>query len=401
MNQWTHVALTFGGGSVKLYINGALPAPSPRLSVRSTSRPRRFPHGDRVVPRPRRLGQLFHRSSRRHPVLQRHADRGRSRQGRKPRRQVIGQFFTTTPTTFDGSTTMLQSGVHNGLVGTIEAWINPTPPTRSAITNRSSTPTTSGAARERHRHRPERRSNQSPPRRQRHLVDRRSVTLNTWTHVAFSFTGTTAKLYVNGVLRGTRSYTANASSLAGKNYRIGWGQTGINDNIVRTFFDGEIYGLKFYDKAIAPTPLAGQLFAVNDTVDVVANSGANTLTVLSNDYDTGFIVPIITVYSVTQGVHGTVAKSADSLAVLYTPATGYLGPDFFTYTITDGYGNYSTATVSVSVNQASGLPVGSANNDVGGPASSGSVNQTAGSWTIRVRRLRHQRGLRSIQLHPL
>jgi hypothetical protein len=31
------------------------------------------------------------------------------------------------------------------------------------------------------------------------------------------------------------------------------------------------------------------------------------------------------------------------------PAAGFIGTDSFTYTITDGYGNYATATVTVTV----------------------------------------------------
>jgi hypothetical protein len=38
-----------------------------------------------------------------------------------------------------------------------------------------------------------------------------------------------------------------------------------------------------------------------------------------------------------------------STSVTYTPAAGFVGTDSFTYTITDGYGNYATATVTVTV----------------------------------------------------
>ena len=50
------------------------------------------------------------------------------------------------------------------------------------------------------------------------------------------------------------------------------------------------------------------------------------------------------VVSFTQGSHGSVASGGTGL--VYTPTTG-AGPDQFGYTITDGRGNYASATVSV------------------------------------------------------
>jgi len=35
--------------------------------------------------------------------------------------------------------------------------------------------------------------------------------------------------------------------------------------------------------------------------------------------------------------------------VLYTPTVGYSGPDFFSYTISDGFGNTSTGNVDITV----------------------------------------------------
>jgi len=90
--------------------------------------------------------------------------------------------------------------------------------------------------------------------------------------------------------------------------------------------------------------------ANDDTLDVLKNSSANTLTVLANDSfapDTG---ETLTVTAVTQGSQGgTVQIAADSLSVTYTPATGFKGDETFTYTISDGNGGTDQATVTVHV----------------------------------------------------
>jgi hypothetical protein len=83
--------------------------------------------------------------------------------------------------------------------------------------------------------------------------------------------------------------------------------------------------------------------AVDDSV--VARAGAELeIHVLDNDVDADN--DRIYVSGLTQPTHGTAMTVAGGL-VLYTP--GALGPDSFTYTISDGRGGSSSATVSVSV----------------------------------------------------
>jgi hypothetical protein len=89
--------------------------------------------------------------------------------------------------------------------------------------------------------------------------------------------------------------------------------------------------------------------AVNDSYLLQENS-SNVLAVLANDKDpAGDPLSII---AVGLPGHGTATISGN--AILYTPTAGYFGPDNFTYTISDGFGDTSTATVNISVN---GLPV--------------------------------------------
>jgi VCBS repeat-containing protein len=64
----------------------------------------------------------------------------------------------------------------------------------------------------------------------------------------------------------------------------------------------------------------------------------------------------LSVSGATNGSHGTVSVGEDG-AITYTPTANYNGPDSFTYTITDGNGGNTTATISVTVNPVNDAPV--------------------------------------------
>ena len=74
---------------------------------------------------------------------------------------------------------------------------------------------------------------------------------------------------------------------------------------------------------------------------------------LSNDSDLDG--DTISVSSVTQPAHGAVVINTDG-TVTYTPAANYNGADSFTYTISDGQGGTSTATVSLTVESRPDAP---------------------------------------------
>jgi hypothetical protein len=76
---------------------------------------------------------------------------------------------------------------------------------------------------------------------------------------------------------------------------------------------------------------------VNTPVTVAVNG------VLGND--TGFS---ISVASNTAPTHGSVTQNANG-SLTYTPAAGYSGPDSYTYTITDPFGQTATATVNLTI----------------------------------------------------
>lgn len=82
------------------------------------------------------------------------------------------------------------------------------------------------------------------------------------------------------------------------------------------------------------------LQAVGDSVAVDMNT-PETIAVLSNDIGASSIV------SVTGASNGTVAISGTS--IVYTPNTGFTGPDLFGYTIADANGHTSSTTVEIGV----------------------------------------------------
>ncbi|MBI4321636.1 MAG: tandem-95 repeat protein [Chloroflexi bacterium] len=85
----------------------------------------------------------------------------------------------------------------------------------------------------------------------------------------------------------------------------------------------------------------------NDVVTVAANSVNNLIDVLANDAasDGGSL----TITSVTAAQNGLVSIAAGGRSLLYTPYTGFVGTDTFTYTASDGAGAVSSATVTVTV----------------------------------------------------
>jgi hypothetical protein len=85
--------------------------------------------------------------------------------------------------------------------------------------------------------------------------------------------------------------------------------------------------------------------AANDSYLVQQNSANNSLNVLTNDYDQ--VGDSFNIISTSTPGHGTAVINGNN--ILYTPTAGYYGSDSFTYTISDAYGDTSTATVAVTV----------------------------------------------------
>ncbi|MEO7326055.1 MAG: Ig-like domain-containing protein [Dokdonella sp.] len=114
-----------------------------------------------------------------------------------------------------------------------------------------------------------------------------------------------------------------------------------------------------FEKSASTTTLGPKQYtnhppvAQDDTATVGENSTANAIAVLVNDSDPDG--DTLTVTSVTPPTHGSAASSGSG--VTYTPAPDYLGPDSFTYSISDGHGGSATATVHITVSTPNHPPV--------------------------------------------
>ncbi|NRB03228.1 MAG: tandem-95 repeat protein, partial [Rhodobacteraceae bacterium] len=96
--------------------------------------------------------------------------------------------------------------------------------------------------------------------------------------------------------------------------------------------------------------------ATDDTASTTEESSV-TVDVLSNDDDIDGETPGIDSFG--QGSNGSVTLSENTL--IYTPNDDFFGTDSFTYTIIDGSGETSSATVNVTVNNINDAPVATAN----------------------------------------
>ncbi|MEH2089637.1 beta strand repeat-containing protein [Nostoc sp.] len=91
--------------------------------------------------------------------------------------------------------------------------------------------------------------------------------------------------------------------------------------------------------------------AVNDSITTKRNIPViiSATTLLSNDKDVD-VSDVLSITGFTQPSQGSLVNNNDG-TYTYTPAQNYYGFDGFTYTISDGHGGNSTATVNLTINQ--------------------------------------------------
>ncbi len=98
--------------------------------------------------------------------------------------------------------------------------------------------------------------------------------------------------------------------------------------------------------------------ANDDQATVSRNSSANPIDVLANDFETPENrLSITNVDRFAFSTRGQVTISPDRRMVFYTPPTGFVGQDRFTYTVTPEVGPSVTATVTVNVTFQSDVPI--------------------------------------------
>jgi hypothetical protein len=93
------------------------------------------------------------------------------------------------------------------------------------------------------------------------------------------------------------------------------------------------------------TPYNYPPVALNDVATLPMNSSIN-INVLANDTDPEG--DTLKVTATTAPTHGTIAINTDG-TIKYIPTTGFSGSDSFSYTISDGNGNTSTANVDITI----------------------------------------------------
>ena len=71
--------------------------------------------------------------------------------------------------------------------------------------------------------------------------------------------------------------------------------------------------------------------------------------------DTGLNGSVISLQSVNQPAHGSLVLNGDG-SYVYSPATGYVGADSFSYRANDGTTNSNIATVNLTVNAGQTFP---------------------------------------------
>jgi len=115
--------------------------------------------------------------------------------------------------------------------------------------------------------------------------------------------------------------------------------------IQRIIVDGRTYEFEVNTNGVVTNVITSLLAPVNDTIWTFRDQ-PRRVEVLANDarLEGG---PVVLV-GANQPAHGVVATNADG-SVIYSPASGYVGNDSFTYSVTSSAGGIASATVSVEV----------------------------------------------------
>ncbi|MBC8352007.1 MAG: tandem-95 repeat protein [Planctomycetes bacterium] len=110
--------------------------------------------------------------------------------------------------------------------------------------------------------------------------------------------------------------------------------------------------IRYENDSLTILGTGGLPIAVDNTYHLNANSTGNVLDVLTNDIEVSNPPLTITGTGLVPGapaIQGNISIAADGSAILYTPRTGFVGTEQFTYTVTNDVGLSEDATVTVQV----------------------------------------------------
>ncbi|MEX1048913.1 MAG: LamG-like jellyroll fold domain-containing protein, partial [Akkermansiaceae bacterium] len=350
-SQWAHLAVQLDGTTARLFVNGIQQASAATtltpLSVLApndhTSRQTNYLARDWA-------GSLFSGAIDDARFFNVALSLAEIRAEMHRRGAMLGQFSPRVAMDFNGTSTIAQSGVPNGRIRTLSAWVRPH--TSDDVTNYEA------------------------------VIDSRderngaggsgigldngvwiaqldgfgrwttgvSATMNQWQHVALTFNGTNATLFINGTQAATRSYSGPSTdaNATGKTFRIGYSQTA-QATSSRDFFDGEILNARIHDRALtaAQILLDSDGDGFNDPVEIAGTSDPlDTVSVPVQYPATGIVRD-----SIGSPIAGATLtfRSSPGSAVLFTLTTDANG-QFSTTTIGGNYyvtitaADYSTAS---------------------------------------------------------
>ncbi|SVD27327.1 uncharacterized protein METZ01_LOCUS380181, partial [marine metagenome] len=177
------------------------------------------------------------------------------------------------------------------------------------------------------------------------------VNPNTWYHFAFSYDGSSLKLYVNGELDGENSNVSGEiiDPVGNSSFFIGARQ-----DLAALFFPGIIDEITIWNTTLTQEEIQSHMSTElngNETGLVgYWNFNEGTGTTASD--------------ATSNGNDGTIngATWSDDTPVsvyAYTPNADYNGTDSFTFTASDGTETSNTATISLTVNPVNDVPVAS------------------------------------------
>ncbi len=190
---------------------------------------------------------------------------------------------------------------------------------------------------------------------ERSVTAQSALALNTWTHVATTYDGTTARLYINGTQVATTAFAGPIATSTGA-LRIGgnavWGEN----------FTGRIDEVRLYKRALSAaevvtdmnTPIGGGASAdvTPPTVAITSPSGTGTYTATASPLTVGGTssdnVGVTTVtWSSDRGGSGTASgtTSWSATGIVLQPGTNVI-----TVTARDAANNVATATLTVTYN---------------------------------------------------